>query len=254
VAEHTTKSNHPLPTFGTAEWAARVDLAAFYRLVAAYGWDDLLLAHISLRVPGESAYLINPYGLLFEEITASSLLTVDMNGRKLRESDYDISPEANVIHGSVLSARQDVNCVAHVHTVAGTAVSSCREGLVNVSQQSMIVARSLAYHDYEGVVIDPAEGPRLVRDLGDKRHMILRNHGLLAVGASASLAFQALYNLERSCEMQAAAGTRALIPIEPEIMTKTEGLFAAAARSSGPDLLWLALLRRLRREQPDFEN
>jgi ribulose-5-phosphate 4-epimerase/fuculose-1-phosphate aldolase len=240
----------------------RVDLAGFYRLVARYGWDDLLLAHISARVPGEDAYLVNPYGLLFEEITASNLLKVNYQGEKLIDSEFDISPEANVIHGAVLTARGDVNCVAHVHTVAGTAVASQPGGLLNISQQSMLVAGSLAYHDYEGVVLDPAEAPRLQADLADKQHMILRNHGLLVVGATVSQAFLALYNLQRSCEIQvqAQAGGEDLEPLSDAIMEKTRALFAAmsAARSpavdAGPDPLWEALLRRLYKTEPDFAS
>ena len=240
-----------------AEWQARIDLAAFYRLVANYGWDDLLLAHLSCRVPNEDAYLVNPYGWLFTEITASCLLKVNYQGEKLMPSEYDISPEANVIHGAILTARKDVNCVAHVHTVAGTAVSSQRGGLRNISQQSMIVAFSLAYHDYEGVVLDPAEAPRLQHDLGDKNHMILRNHGLLTVGATVSSTFLALYNLQRACEMQVAsqAGGEELIPISSEIMSRTEGLFASLMAQPPPrDLLWEALLRKLRQQEPDFET
>jgi ribulose-5-phosphate 4-epimerase/fuculose-1-phosphate aldolase len=240
-----------------AEWTARVDLAAFYRLVAGYGWDDLLLAHLSCRVPEEDAYLINPFGLLFEEITASSLLKVDFQGGKLLESDYDISPEANVIHGAILTARPDIASVAHVHTIEGTAIASRVEGLRNISQQSMIVAGSLAYHDYEGVVLDPAEAPRLQADLADARHLILRNHGLLTVGATVSLAFQALYNLQRSCEVQIAAesGDAPLIHISDKIMERTMALFTAMG-SSPPerDLLWEALLRRLDRREPDFRD
>jgi ribulose-5-phosphate 4-epimerase/fuculose-1-phosphate aldolase len=242
---------------GDAEQRMRVDLAGFYRLVASYGWDDLLLAHISARVPGEDAYLVNPYGLLFEEITASSLLKVNYQGEKLIDSEFDISPEANVIHGAILTARPDVNCVAHVHTVAGLAVACQVGGLRNISQQSMGVAASLAYHDYEGVVLDPAEGPRLVEDLGDKRHLILRNHGLLTVGGSVSQAFSALYNLQRSCECQVAAesGEEMLIPIGDDAMARTAHLFAAAmATPPGTDLLWEALLRRLYRTQPDFAD
>jgi len=244
-----------------SEWSARVDLAAFYRLVAGYGWDDLLLAHLSCRVPGEDAYLINPFGLLFEEISASSLLKVDYQGRKLLESDHDISPEANVIHGAVLTARKDINCVAHVHTIAGTAIASRVEGLRNISQQSMIVAGSLAYHDYEGVVLDPAEAPRLQEDLGDARHMILRNHGLLTVGATVSLAFQALYNLQRACEIQVAAesGDVPLIPISESIIENTMAIFSrlGAGQEAAPpprDLLWEALLRRLDRQQPAYRD
>jgi len=239
------------------EQQARVDLAAFLRLVAQYGWDDLLLAHISCRVPGEDAYLINPFGILFEEATASSLLKVDYQGRKLIDSDYEISPEANVIHGAILTAREDVNCVAHVHTVAGTAVASQVNGLRNISQQSMLVSASLAYHDYEGVVLDPAEAPRLQDDLGDRQYMILRNHGLLTVGATVSQAFQGLYNLQRSCEIQIAAesGAELLIHIDDAIMEKTKTLFAGgAAIPASKDLLWEALLRRLRRNEPDFED
>jgi ribulose-5-phosphate 4-epimerase/fuculose-1-phosphate aldolase len=240
-----------------AEWLARQDLAAFYRLVADYGWDDLLLAHLSCRVPGEEAYLINPYGLLFEEITASSLLKVDYNGQKLLDSDYEISPEANVIHGALLTARSDINSVAHVHTIEGTAIASRVEGLRNISQQSMIVAGSLAYHDYEGVVLDPCEGPRLIADLGDARHMILRNHGLLTVGFTISQAFQGLYNLQRACEIQVAAesGDAPLIHISDKIMEKTMALFAAGTGTQPTgDLLWEALLRRLDRTQPDFRE
>jgi ribulose-5-phosphate 4-epimerase/fuculose-1-phosphate aldolase len=244
------------------EWSARVDLAGFHRLVASYGWDDLLLAHLSCRVPGEDAYLVNPFGLLFEEITASSLLKVDYQGGKLLESPYDLSPEANVIHGAILTARPDINCVAHVHTVAGTAVASRVEGLRNISQQSMIVSGSLAYHDYEGVVLDKAEAPRLQEDLGSARYMILRNHGLLTVGASVSVAFHGLYNLQRSCEIQLAADSSdaPLIHISDHIVEKTMALFAgmgAAGGSAQPpprDLLWEALLRQLDRQQPDFRD
>jgi ribulose-5-phosphate 4-epimerase/fuculose-1-phosphate aldolase len=240
-----------------AEWSARQDLAAFYRLVAGYGWDDLLLAHLSCRVPGEDAYLINPYGLLFEEITASSLLKVDYTGQKLLESEYEISPEANVIHGALLTERHDINSVAHVHTIEGVAIASRVEGLRNISQQSMIVAGSLAYHDYEGVVLDPAEAPRLAADLGEARHLILRNHGLLTVGATVSQAFQGLYNLQRACEVQVAAesGDAPLAHISDKIMEKTTAMFASmAAAGPGRDLLWEALLRRLDRSQPDFRS
>jgi ribulose-5-phosphate 4-epimerase/fuculose-1-phosphate aldolase len=223
------------------EWQTRVDLAAFFRIVARYGWDDLLLAHISARLPDEAAYLVNPYGLLFSEITASSLLKVDYQGQKLMPSTYEISPEANVIHGAILEGRPDVNCVAHIHTVAGTAVSSQAEGLLNISQQSMIVAMSLAYHDYQGVVLDPAEAPSLQA----------------AVGATVGKAYYALYNLQRSCEMQVASQGHgaALIPISDNVMEKTRQVFGGASPApAGPDLLWEAKLREVRRLEPDFEN
>lgn len=239
------------------EWQARVDLAAFFRLVANYGWDDLLLAHISLRLQDEAGYLVNPFGLLFREITASSLLKVNHQGEKLQPSEFDISPEANVIHGGLLQGRSDINCVAHVHTVAGTAVSSKAEGLKNISQQSMIVCSSLAYHDYEGIVLDPGEGPGLVADLADKKHMILRNHGLLTVGPNVSSTFQNLYNLQRACEMQVAAeaGGGELISITPEAMAKTGQLFARMGnKQPSRDFLWEAKIRELRETQPDFER
>lgn len=239
------------------EWSARVDLAAFLRIVAHYGWDDLLLAHISARLPDENAYLVNPYGMLFGEITASSLLKVDFTGHKLMPSEFEISPEANVIHGAILEARPDVNCVAHVHTIAGMAVSNQKAGLLNISQQSMLVASSLAYHDYQGIVLDPAEAPSLQADLGDKQHMILRNHGLLTVGATVSRAFYALYNLQRSCEMQVASQGQGaeLIPITNSAIEKTRELISKInAAPQSRDFLWEAKLRELRRNAPDFEH
>lgn len=239
------------------EWQTRVDLAAFFRIAAQYGWGDLLLAHFSARLPGEDAYLVNPFGLLFSEITASNLLKVDFQGQKLLPSDYDISPEANVIHGAILVGRPDVNCVAHVHTVAGTAVSSQKEGLLNISQQSLMVAASLSYHDYQGVVLDPAEAPSLQADLGSNQHMILRNHGLVTVGISVSKAFHALYNLQRSCEIQVAAQGQGaeLIPVSEEVMEKTRPMIQMLlSTQQSPDLLWEAMLRQLRRTEPDFEN
>lgn len=243
--------------YSEQEWQARVDLAAFFRLVANYGWDDLLLAHISLRLEGEAGYLVNPFGLLFREITASSLLKVNYQGEKLEDSEFNISPEANVIHGGLLQGRTDINCVAHVHTVAGTAVSSKAEGLKNISQQSMIVFSSLAYHDFEGIVLDPDEGPGLVSDLSDKKHMILRNHGLLTVGPNVSATFQNLYNLQRACEMQVAAesGGGELLSITPQAMAKTGQMIARMGnKKPARDFLWEAKIRELRETQPDFER
>ena len=244
------------PQVGPDEWQVRVDLAAFFRIVADYGWDDLLLAHISARLPNEAGYLVNPYGLLFSQVTASSLLKVDFEGQKLLPSEYEISPEANIIHGAILRGRPDVNCVAHVHTVAGTAVSSQKGGLLNISQQSMLVAGSLAYHDYQGIVLDPAEAPSLQEDLGDKQHMILRNHGLVTVGATVLKAFYSLYNLQRSCEMQVAAQGQGaeLIPIPDEVIEKSLRMIAGMnSAHQTRDLLWDAKLRELRKSETDFE-
>src|SRR5215218_782459 len=189
-----------------AERAVRVDLAACYRLVAMYGWDDLIFTHISARVPGpEHHFLINPYGTTFDEITASSLVKVDLEGRKVLEGSGDINPAGFVIHSAVHAAREDANCALHVHSVNGVAVSAQEEGLLPLSQHSMFALSSLAYHDYEGVALDDDEKPRLVRDLGDKRFLMLRNHGLLTVGRSVAEAFVAMYFFEAACMIQIRA-------------------------------------------------
>ena len=162
------------------EWEVRVNLAAAYRLVALYGWDDLVFTHISARVPGpEHHFLLNPYGWMFDEITASSLVKVDLEGRKVMPSEYDINPAGFTIHSAVHAARQDALCVMHTHSPNGVAVSAQKNGLLPISQQSMGVLASLGYHDYEGLALNEDEKPRLVRDLGDKNYLMLRNHGLL---------------------------------------------------------------------------
>src|ERR1700730_18144786 len=165
------------------EWDARVNLAAAYRLVALYGWDDLVFTHISARVPGpEHHFLINPYGWMFEEITASSLVKVDLQAHKGMPSAYDIHPAGFTIHSAVHGAREDALCVMHIHAPNGVAVSAQKNGLLPISQQSLLVLFSLAYHDYEGLALNEDEKPRLVHDLGDKNFLMLRNHGLLPAG------------------------------------------------------------------------
>ncbi len=174
----------------TEEWQARVDLAAAYRLVALQGWDDLVFTHISARVPGpEHHFLINPYGFLFEEITASSLVKVDLAGNKLCDSPYEINPAGFTIHSAIHAAREDAQCVMHTHSLNGVAVSAQAEGLLPISQQATIVLASLAYHDYEGIALRDDEKPRLVSDLGEESFLMLRNHGLLTVGVSSADAF-----------------------------------------------------------------
>src|SRR3990172_468515 len=186
-----------------AEWEARVNLAATYRLVSHYGWDDLIFTHISARVPGpEHHFLINPYGMLFNEITASSLVKVDLAGNKVTESPYIINPAGFTIHSAVHAARQDAHCVIHLHTEYGIAVSAQKNGLLPISQQSLFALSSLAYHDYEGLALNEEEKPRLVRDLGDKAYLILRNHGLLTVGRTTAEAFLSMFILERACKIQ----------------------------------------------------
>src|SRR5882724_10758181 len=180
------------------EWQARVNLAAAYRLVAHYGWDDLIFTHISARVPGpEHHFLLNPYGMMFDEVTASSLVKVDQEGNIVMETPHLIDPAGFTIHSAVHAARADAMCVLHLHTDYGIAVSAQKNGLLSISQQAMFALSSLAYHDYEGLALNEAEKPRLVEDLGDKNNLILRNHGLLTIGINAAEAFLSMYNLER---------------------------------------------------------
>src|SRR5437764_10300628 len=173
-----------------AEWTARVDLAAAYRAVALYGWDDLVFTHLSARVPGpDHHFLINPYGMLFDEITASSLVKVDLAGKKVGESPHEVNPAGFVIHSAIHAAREDAKCILHVHSLNGIAVSAQAKGVLPISQQSIFVLSSLAYHDYEGVALRDDEKPRLVRDLGSKNFLMLRNHGLITVGENIADAF-----------------------------------------------------------------
>src|SRR5213082_1725795 len=224
-----------------AEWEQRVDLAACYRLVALFGWDDLIFTHISARVPGPGHhFLINPYGMLFSEITASALVKVDLDGRKVMDSPYDVNPAGFTIHSAIHAAREDAKCVLHVHTLNGVAVSAQKEGVLPVSQQSIFVLASLAYHDYEGVALNEAEKPRLVRDLGDKTFFMLRNHGLLTVGASVPEAFTSMYLFETSCMIQvrAQSGGGRLVEIGPEIVACAGAQWRAATKGSGGQLAW----------------
>ena len=172
------------------EWQQRVALAAAYRLVALFGWDDLMFTHLSARVPGgEHHFLINPYGMTFEEITASSLVKVDLDGNKVMDSPYEINPAGFTIHSAIHAAREDANCVLHVHSMNGAAVSAQKDGVLPISQQSMFVLSSLGYHDYEGVALREDEKPRLVRDLGNKNFFMLRNHGLITVATTCRMHF-----------------------------------------------------------------
>ena len=239
------------------EWAVRTDLAAAYRAVAMYGWDDLVFTHISARVPGpEHHFLINPYGMMFNEITASSLVKVDLEGRKVLESPYDINPAGFVIHSAIHSAREDAQCILHVHSINGTAVSAQDEGLLPLSQHSIFVLGSLAYHDYEGVALEDDEKPRLVRDLGDKRYLILRNHGLLTVGRSVAEAFVAMYFFEASCmiQLRAMSGGGKLRHIGSSIIDGAPAQWEAVTRGAGGGLAWPALLRRLDRQDPSYRT
>lgn len=239
------------------EWEMRVNLAAAYRLVARYGWDDLVFTHISARVPGgDHHFLINPYGFLFEEITASSLVKVDLQGRKVMDSPYDINPAGFTIHSAVHAAREDAQCVLHVHSLHGVAISTQKEGVLPVSQQSLFVLSSLAYHDYEGVALNEDEKPRLVSDLGTKNFLMLRNHGLLTVGPTIADAFLFMYLFEASCRIQvlAQSGAKELIQIPAPILAGIQAQAMQVTRGLGGALAWPGLLRRLDRIDPSYRD
>ncbi len=234
----------------------RTDLAACYRMIAYHGWDDLVFTHISARVPGDhDHFLINPYGMLFDEISASSLVKVDKAGEKVEPSPYPVNPAGFVIHSAIHEARHDVGCVLHVHTREGVAVSAQKEGLLPISQQSTLALASLGYHDYEGIALRDDEKPRFVADLGTKINLILRNHGLLTVGATVADAYLAMYNLQRSCEVQvmAQAGGGPLISVDPEILAGVEANVELVLKGMGAKLVWPGVLRKLERLDPSFK-
>ncbi|HXI25365.1 MAG TPA: class II aldolase/adducin family protein [Pyrinomonadaceae bacterium] len=239
------------------EWQARVDLAAAYRLVALYGWDDLIFTHISSRVPGsEHHFLLNPYGMMFDEVTASSLVKIDLEGNKVVDSPYFINPAGFTIHSAVHAAREDALCVMNLHTDYGIAVSAQKNGLLPLSQQAMFALASLAYHDYEGLALDENEKPRLVADFGDKKFMILRNHGLLTVGRNAAEAFLGMFLLESACKIQilAQSGGGELSPIPNRILAKVASQMDAVTVGQGSALTWPGLLRKLDRINPSFRD
>jgi len=243
-----------------AEWQARVDLAAAFRLTALVGWTDMLGTHISCRVPGSNdQFLINPYGLLFEEITASSLIKCDINGAKLSESPYEVNFAGFTIHSAIHMGRHDAHAVMHVHNGYGVAVSAQKDGLLPITQKALTAPlNQLRYHDYEGVAHDLTERERLVRDLGDGNMLILRNHGTLTVGATVGEMFARMYKLEQACKFQilAMSGGAQLNYLPQEVVDHTMQqrmeLTAKGGRSAGGTLMWEALLRKLDREDPGY--
>lgn len=239
------------------EWAVRVDLAAAYRLVALFGWDDLVFTHISAKIPDEQAFLINPYGLGFDEITASSLVKINLQGEKLGETPFDINPAGFLIHSAIHEAREDAGCVLHTHSINGVAVATQRHGLLPVTQFSVSLMHTLAYHDYEGLALNDEERPRLVSDLGDNSCLILRNHGLLTVGATVYTAFSYMHRLEAACmaQIRAMSGGAELIEIPPSIVGMAQQqLDEVRLRSAPGEIAWPALLRRLDRVNPGFDT
>jgi len=238
------------------EWQLRTDLAACYRLVALYGWSDLVFTHVSARIPGpEHHFLINPYGLMFDEITASSLVKVDPQCNKVIDSPFPVNPAGFVIHSCIHEVREDAGCVLHTHSRAGVAVSAQKCGVLPISQQSTFVCSSLAYHDYEGVALRDDERPRLQRDLGDKSFLVLRNHGLLVVGRTVPDAFLNMYTFENTCRIQidAQAGGE-LIHVNPKILEGLAEVRKTVTAGQGANIAWPALLRKLDRTDPSYKN
>ena len=271
-----------------AEWKARVDLAALYRITAHHGWDDLIFTHISMRVPGpDHHFLINPYGMMFEEITASSLVKVDLEGEIVMETPYSINPAGFTIHSAVhaaredamcvmhlhtdqatarlfalkqlfpdLCAREDAMCVMHLHTDQGTAVSAQKGGLLPITQTAMIALADLAYHDYEGIALDLDERERIVADIGNKNSLMLHNHGTLTVGRSAAITYTRMFFLERACKMQimAQSGGGELIKCDDDLQSKVAGQSSPQGMELLTEkLVWPGVLRRLDRNLPGYD-
>lgn len=244
------------------EWQTRKDLAATYRLCAMHGWTDLVFTHISARLPdedGQERFLINPYGVMFDEMTASSLVKIDVDGKICQDTPYFVNPAGFTIHSAVHMARHDAKCVIHVHTPYGIAVSIQKPGLRRYSQFSMQVYDDIAYHDYEGIALELDERERLVADLGEKNLMILRNHGTLTTGASCGTAFLRMYFLENACKTQIFAqsiGSEELLNEEPEDMGHKVYQQGAAAfvPGLGDNLIWPGLMRKLKRTNPGYDH
>jgi len=261
VLETKSASNddHVRSSVSAEEWATRVDLAAAYRLVAHYGWDDLIFTHLSARVPGpEHHFLINPYDMMFEEITASSLVKIDVEGQPVIPTAHPVNPAGFTIHSALHMNCEDAHAVMHLHTPAGQAVSAMSEGLLPHTQTAMIAGSDIAYHDYEGIATDLEERDRLVVDMGDKHVMILRNHGTLAIGKTVGECFLRLYFLERACDAQVkmlSAGRDGLnnppqgTPEKVKSQTPPAGIGMIANA-----LAWPALLRKLDRIDPSFRT
>ncbi len=238
------------------EWQLRVALAAAYRLVALHGWSDLVFTHISARIPGpDHHFLINPYGMMFDEITASSLVKVDQDCKKLSDSPFPVNPAGFTIHSAVHAVREDAGCVLHTHTRAGVGVSAQKNGVLPISQQSTFVLASLAYHEYEGVAFRDEEKPRLQADLGDKNFLMLRNHGLLTVGRTIADAFLHMYLFETTCQIQLAAqsGGAELTEVNPLIVQGVAQAMKVQTGGMGGAFVWPALVRKLDRVDPSYK-
>lgn len=238
------------------EWNLRVELAACYRLVAMYGWTDLVFTHISARIPGPAHhFLINPYGLMFDEITASSLIKVDAECNVMHETQFPVNPAGFTIHSAIHDIRHDVQCVLHTHTRAGVAVSTQKCGVLPISQQSTFILASLAYHDYEGIAVRADERPRLQKDLGGNTFLMLRNHGLLTVGSTVAEAFLAMYFFETTCQIQITAQAAGdLIEVNPAIISGVREAMHKTSDGVGAQIAWPALIRKLDRVDQTYKT
>lgn len=251
--------NSSASRYSEAEWQTRLDVAAAYRLVHHYGMAELIYNHITARIPGsDHEYLINPYGHMYDEITASSLVKIDLDGNILEDTPYEINPAGYVIHSAVHAARPDIQCVIHTHSHAGTVVSALPEGLVPIAQGGFMFYNRVAYHDYEGFALEEEEKRHLIADLGDKNVLILRNHGLLTLGGSVAEAFRRMVYLDQACKLQVsmlAAGRQPSLP-PVEVMEHTAQQWNAGAAGIGTkeSREWPALLRMLDRKDPSWRN
>jgi ribulose-5-phosphate 4-epimerase/fuculose-1-phosphate aldolase len=246
----------PLQSTAPTEAELRQDLAAAYRLVAHFGWDDLVATHISVRLPDHSGFLINPFGMLFEEIRPADLIKVDLDGNILCESGWPVNQAGFVIHSAIHAARPDVACAMHLHTADGIAVSMLEEGLLPLNQTAMLSAGDIAFHEFEGIAVELEERERLAADLGDKDLMILRNHGTLALGRSVAEAFASMYFLETACTIQVRAlgMCRPLHPVKDDVIAKVARFRPTGGAAVAQDLIWPAMLRKLDRLEPTWRS
>lgn len=247
-------------TTAAAELAARRDVAAACRLVEQFGWSDLLASHVSARIPGSEDFLVNPYGLLFEQVTASSLLRVDPDGKLAAPTAHVLNPGAFIIHSAIYRARPDVQAVVHLHTRDGVAVATQRDGLLPCTQHALVIWHQVAYHEYEGVSTDADECARIAANLGERKLLILRNHGTLAAGRSVGEAFAYVYRLERACRTQIAAqaGGTPLRPIPDDVARRSieqgRAIFSERGFAPGGELEWRALLAKLDAAGSDYAD
>jgi ribulose-5-phosphate 4-epimerase/fuculose-1-phosphate aldolase len=243
------------PPDAAQERQLRRDLAAAFRLVAYYGWDDHIATHMSARLP-DGTFLLNPFGLMFDEMTASSLMRVDLDGNVIDPPGHPMNPAAYTVHSGVLAGRADVNCVIHLHTRDGAAVSALKEGLMPLNQTALTILHDVAYHDFEGVATDLAERERLQRDLGDRNLLILRNHGTLSVGRTIAAAFARIYMLEWACTAQVrtlSTGRELNMP-SPDVIEGMAQSMSGAFPEMFAMMLWPAMLRKAERECPGFDG